>query len=86
MRRALESLAIAAYSRASTANPLGERGDAAQYAGILAATVEQIETGLRGGTLQTQFQRGWLTGYGRDNAALLAAVGEQVKDLAVFAG
>lgn len=86
LKRALESLGVTAYSRTNTSNPHGERGDAAQFAGILAATIEQIETGLRGGALQTQFQKGWLNGYDRDNAALLAALGEQVKDLAGFAG
>lgn len=61
LRRALESLGIIAFSLDTVANPLGERGDAAQYAGILATTIAQIETGLRGGGLHTQLQKGWLT-------------------------
>jgi hypothetical protein len=86
LRRALESLGITAHSRSGTRNPVGERGDAAQYAGILHAYLEQIETGLRGGELQTQFQKGWLTGYDRNNAGALGGIAERLDDLSRFAG
>lgn len=85
LRRALESLGVTAHSGQSR-NPHGERGDAAQLAGILHGTIEQIETGLRGGALQTQFQKGWMTGLGRDHSQILGTIGEQLKDLALFAG
>jgi hypothetical protein len=86
LRRALESVGLTAHRQpGAPPNPLGPRGDAAQYAGILAAFIEQVETGLRGGELQAQFQKGWLTGYSRSTPAVLASIGEQLGDLARFA-
>ncbi|KWW97411.1 hypothetical protein LI90_4383 (plasmid) [Carbonactinospora thermoautotrophica] len=84
LRRALESLGVNARS-GQTRNPLGERGDAAQLLGILKGVVEQIETGLRGGELQTHLQKGWFTIYGRDLPAILAGLSEHVGDLRAFA-
>ena len=86
LRRALESLGITTYSGTRPTNPLGERGTAAQYAGFLHALLEQIETALRGGELQPQFQQGWMTGYNRDVPGLIGALALQLADLAAFAG
>ncbi|WP_280335466.1 hypothetical protein [Nocardia wallacei] len=92
LRRALESIGVTTYSRhPGPPNPHGERGDAAQYAGILHGCLEQIENGLRGGPLQTQWQKGWL-GVHQEHPAqsnptyVLASLGMQLRDLSGFAG
>ncbi|WP_040743929.1 hypothetical protein [Nocardia transvalensis] len=86
LRRALESLGITTYSGQPLQNPYGERGDAAQYAGLLAAVLEQYENGIRGGPLQIQWMKGWFTGHSDDIAAILSTLAVQTKDLAHFVG
>ena len=64
IKRAIESLDTGArVGRPSGApsHPMGERGDAAQYLGMLKALVQQIEYGLNGGPLQTDVQKGVFT-------------------------
>ncbi|MFF7234371.1 hypothetical protein [Streptomyces sioyaensis] len=75
LKRAIESLSAGIRVSRSPAihHPRGERGEAAQFLGILKALVEQIEEGLRGGELQADVDRGRLTGYERQVPAMLAA-------------
>ena len=68
-----------------TRHPMGERGEAAQYLGILKALVDQIETGLRGGQLQTDVQKGWFGTYERDLPAMLCAESSRAASLTQFA-
>ncbi|MFE7111797.1 hypothetical protein ACFU98_29640 [Streptomyces sp. NPDC057575] len=87
IKRAIESLGtgINVNRPPGTRHPMGERGEAAQYLGILKALVDQIETGLRGGELQTDVQKGWFTGYGRDLPAMLCAESSRAASLVQFA-
>ncbi|MFF7234452.1 hypothetical protein [Streptomyces sioyaensis] len=75
LKRAIESLSAGIRVSRSPAirHPRGERGEAAQFLGILKALAEQIEEGLRGGELQADVDRGRLTGYERHVHAILAA-------------
>jgi hypothetical protein len=86
LRRALESLGVTTHTGPRVPNPFGERGDAAQYAGTLHAMLEQVETALRGGELQPQFQKGWLNAYNRDVPGALGATALQIADMVQFAG
>lgn len=73
------------FSPGDGANPHGERGDAAQMAGALKAAMEFAENGLRGGELQTQFQKGYLSAYRRNAAAVLGSLSERAGDSAQLA-
>ncbi|MFJ1900489.1 hypothetical protein [Streptomyces sp. NPDC088115] len=87
LKRAIESLGtgISVNRPPGTRHPMGERGEAAQYLGILKALVDQIETGLRGGELQTDVQKGWFGGYERDLPAMLVAESSRAQSLVQFA-
>lgn len=62
-----------------------ERDEAAQMAGTLKAALEQVENGLRGSELQTQFQVGYVhAGYAGDPARLLSSVSDRCTDSSVF--
>ncbi|MET7816074.1 hypothetical protein ABZT26_35205 [Streptomyces sp. NPDC005395] len=60
-------------------NPMGERGDAAQLLGAMAAMVEQMHMPLRGGPLHADVQKGYLGGYERDVPAIFAQLGDRAK-------
>ena len=64
---------------------MGERGDAAQYLGMLKALVQQIEYGLNGGPLQTDVQKGVFATYDRNFPAILAAESSRAASLVQFA-
>lgn len=68
-----------------TKHPMGDRGDAAQYLGMLKGVVAQMEEGLRGGPLQTDVQKGWFGAYERNLPSILANTAAQVRDLSEFA-
>lgn len=87
IKRAIESLGtgVNVTRPPGTRHPMGERGEAAQYLGILKALVDQIETGLRGGELQTDVQKGWFGGYDRDLPAMLCAESSRAASLVQFA-
>lgn len=88
IKRAIESLGtgINVSRPPGTRHPLGERGEAAQYLGILKALVEQIEYGLHGGELHTDVQKGVFGAYERDMPAILAAESSKARWLVQFAG
>lgn len=88
LRRAIESLGLGAQiSRpGGRPNPMGERGDAAQYLGVLKGLVAQMEEGLRGGPLHHDVTKGFFASYGRDNASLLAGIAAELRLLTGFAG
>lgn len=65
---------------------MGERGEAAQYLGMLKALVEQIEYGLRGSELQNDVREGVLGAYGQDMPAILAGESSRAAALVEFAG
>jgi len=87
IKRAIESLDTGAgVSRPAGAHhPMGERGDAAQYLGMLKGLVQQIEYGLSGGPLQTDVQKGMFAAYERDLPSILAAESSRVAALVQFA-
>ena len=88
IKRAIESLDTGArVGRPSGApsHPMGERGDAAQYLGMLKALVQQIEYGLNGGPLQTDVQKGVFATYDRSLPAILAAESSRAASLREFA-
>lgn len=88
IKRAIESLDTGArVGRPSGApsHPMGERGDAAQYLGMLKALVQQIEYGLNGGPLQTDVQKGVFATYDRNFPAILAAESSRAASLVQFA-
>jgi hypothetical protein len=66
-------------------HPMGDRGYAAQYVGVLKAIVAQVEEGLRGGPLQTDVQKGWFGGYERNLSSMFANTAAQLRDLSEFA-
>lgn len=66
-------------------HPMGDRGYAAQYLGMLKAIVAQMEEGLRGGPLQTDVQKGWFGAYERDLPSMFANTAAQLRDLSEFA-
>lgn len=68
-----------------TKHPMGDRGDAAQYLGMLKGIVAQMEEGLRGGPLQTDVQKGWFGVYERSVPSMFANTASQLKDLSAFA-
>lgn len=86
LRRAIDSLDLPVpRSRPGTVHPLGERGEAAQLVGTLRGYVQQIETGLSGGPLHTDVQKGYFTAYDRNMAALIANESDRVMTLSEFA-
>ncbi|WP_329142689.1 hypothetical protein OIU91_03800 [Streptomyces sp. NBC_01456] len=87
LKRAIESLSAGIRVNRSPGkhHPRGERGEAAQFLGVLKALVEQIEEGLRGGELQADVDRGRLTGYERSASAMLTAEASRSFSLAQFA-
>ncbi|MFE3776130.1 hypothetical protein [Streptomyces sp. NPDC059122] len=87
LKRAIESLGtgVNVTKPPGTRHPMGERGDAAQYLGILKALVQQIEYGLRGGELQTDVQKGVFTAYDRNLPSILAAESSEASSLVQFA-
>ncbi|BFP50137.1 hypothetical protein KCMC57_65050 (plasmid) [Kitasatospora sp. CMC57] len=68
----------------SAAHPRGGRGEAAQMAGMVKGLTEQVENGLRGTALQTDFQKGWLAVHQRSVPAVTAGLSAQAADLAKF--
>lgn len=86
IRRAIDSLDLPVPRRpAGTVHPMGERGEAAQLVGCLLGYVQQVGTGLTGGQLQTDMQKGFFTAYDRNMAALIAAEADRVMSLSEFA-
>lgn len=88
VKRAIDSLDTGVDARrppGAPAHPMGDRGDAAQYIGILKALIAQIEEGVRGGPLQTDVQKGWFGGYQRNLPSMFANTAAQLKDLSSFA-
>ncbi|UQI49836.1 hypothetical protein M1P56_35695 (plasmid) [Streptomyces sp. HU2014] len=87
VKRAINSLETGVEVRKppGTQHPMGDRGYAAQYLGLLKAFVAQIEEGLRGGPLQVDVQKGWFGGYEGQLPSLLANTSSQVRDLSEFA-
>lgn len=87
VKRAINSLdvGIEATKPPGAQHPMGDRGYAAQYVGLLKAIVAQMEEGLRGGPLQTDVQKGWFGGYERNLPSMLANTASQVRDLSEFA-
>ncbi|MFJ2279260.1 hypothetical protein ACIOEZ_34490 [Streptomyces sp. NPDC087866] len=86
IKRAIDSLGtgISVNQPPGTRHPMGERGVAAQYLGILKALVDQMETGLRGGELQTDVQKGWFNTHERDVSAILCAEADRARNLTEF--
>lgn len=68
-----------------TKHPMGDRGDAAQYLGMLKGIVAQMEEGLRGGPLETDVVKGHWSVYERNLPSILANMAAQVRDLSEFA-
>lgn len=86
LRRALESLGVqATWPPAGVRNPWGERGDAAQYLGVLTAVTEQMASPLHGGELHGDMRKGYFTGYNRDLPAMLGALADRLGYDAGFA-
>lgn len=87
VKRAINSLEVGTEIRKPPGeqHPMGDRGYAAQYLGMLKALVAQVEEGLRGGPLQTDVQKGWFASYERQLPSLLANTAAQVRDLSEFA-
>lgn len=88
VKRAIDSLDTGLDVRrppGAPQHPMGERGDAGQYLGILKALVAQVEEGLRGGPLQTDVQKGWFGAYERNLPSMLANTASQLRDLSGFA-
>ncbi|MFI8903920.1 hypothetical protein ACIGO7_37950 [Streptomyces virginiae] len=88
IKRAIESLdtGINVSRPQGATHPMGERGYAAQYLGMLKALVEQIEYGLRGGELHTDVQKGFFAGYERNIPAMLASESSKARWFTQFAG
>lgn len=68
-----------------TKHPMGDRGDAAQYLGMLKGVVAQMEEGLRGGPLAADVVKGLWAVYERSLPSILANTAAQVRDLSEFA-
>lgn len=68
-----------------TKHPMGDRGDAAQYLGMLKGIVAQMEESLRGGSLATDVVKGTWAVYERNLPSILANTAAQVRDLSEFA-
>lgn len=66
-------------------HPMGDRGYAAQYVGMLKAIVAQMEEGLRGGPLETDVQKGWFAVYERSLPSMFANTAGQLRSLSEFA-
>ncbi|MFD4830152.1 hypothetical protein ACFWPV_09895 [Streptomyces uncialis] len=67
-------------------HPMGERGEAAQYLGVLKALVAQIEYGLKGGPLHPGVLSGQIAGYGDETTWLIAADAFDAEVKATMAG
>jgi hypothetical protein len=88
VKRAIDSLDTGLDVRrppGAPQHPMGDRGDAAQYIGILKGLVGQVEEGLRGGPLQTDVQKGWFNAYERHTPSMMANTASQLRDLSEFA-
>jgi len=87
VKRAINSLDLGLEVRRppGTVHPMGDRGEAAQYLGMLKAVVAQMEYGLRGGPLQNDVQKGWFQGFDRETPPILANIASQVRELSAFA-
>ena len=87
IKRAIDSLDTGLNARqpAGAQHPMGDRGYAAQYLGMLKAVVAQMEEGLRGGPLETDVQKGWFGAYERDVPSMLANTAAQLRSLSEFA-
>jgi hypothetical protein len=87
IKRAVDSLETGLQTTrpASAQHPMGDRGYAAQYLGMLKALVAQTEEGLRGGPLETDVQKGWFATYERSLPSMLANTAGQLRSLSEFA-
>jgi hypothetical protein len=87
VKRAINSLdtGVEATKPPGAQHPMGDRGYAAQYLGMLKGLVAQMEEGLRGGPLETDVQKGWFGVYERDIPSMLANTSAQLRSLSEFA-
>ena len=87
VRRAIDSLdtGLNAQRPPGAQHPMGDRGYAAQYLGMLKGLVAQMEEGLRGGPLETDVQKGWFGAYERNLPSMLASTAGQLRSLSAFA-
>lgn len=87
LRRAIDSLGIGLeiHRKPGLTHPLGDRGYAAQYLGMLKGLVAQIEEGLRDGPLEGDVHKGWFSAYEQNTPSLLANTAAQVARLSEFA-
>lgn len=87
VRRALNSLetGLDATKPPGQQHPMGDRGYAAQYVGMLKGLVAQMEEGLRGGPLETDVQKGWFGVYERSIPSMFANTAGQLRSLSEFA-